>query len=157
MNRAASTKFANRRLEDQLEVIRSLFRTDCFAPPDDTQPKTPVQMMPSARRLAEKIPPTSWSAYGEVQFNNDCFFPLNNPVDARSSPRRSSRLESQNSVDDVITDDEPPGPPPTLGNMPEEISKWVLSSEGQGVPQKTDEPNDPPPPLCFRATLECAS
>ena len=76
-----------------------------------------------------------------TKFNSTTtIFSLNNPVGAGSSPRHWFRQESPSSAGDVIIDDEPPGPPPTLGNMREENSKWVLSSEGKGVPQKTDGP-----------------
>ena len=167
MTPIAYANFADQRVEDQLEVIRALFRTNCFAPPGgDTQPKTrpkiPVQLLQSAR--AEKIPPASWSTYGEVRFNDDCFVPLQTPVgapstpsrwskrdDALSSPSCFSRDESPISVHEYITE-EPSGPPPTLGNMREESLKWVLSSEEKNVPPKLHEPNGPPPPLYYRTS-----
>ena len=152
MTPVAYANFADQRVEDRLEVIRALYRTNCFAPPGgDTQPKTrpktPVQLLQSAR--AEKIPPANWSTFGEVRFNNDCFVPLRTIVGAPSTPSRwstrvgalsspscFSRDESPIGVHQYISE-EPFGPPPTLGNIREENSKWIYHPKKQACPRSS--------------------
>ena len=152
MNRAASSKISNQRSEDQLEVIRALFRTNYFAPPNDTQPQTPVQILSSAHQRAEQIPPASWSTYGEIQFNNDYFSPLDSSVESvmcnlstnprcRTSGRQTSkRFETSESVKEPF--DFPPHLPKSKSH------EWVLESfQGEAEFQGDVEPSGPPPPL----------